>query len=390
MNKSQFSSFLEKLSESLEVPSSRYEEAEEHYKAVGNWLGDAGSELVSYEPEIYPQGSFRLGTAIKPLSEADEYDIDLVCELRLNKKQVSQKQLKHMIGDRLKAHDTYRKMLGKEEGRRCWTLNYADGAQFHMDILPAIPDEEKYKVMLTEHKVPIGLAEHAICITDNTNLNFDTIDDSWPRSNPRGYAEWFKNRMIVRFESRLRVLAAAMEASVEEVPEYRVKTPLQQVVQILKRHRDMVFCDDKDDKPISVIITTLAAHAYNNEEDLLDALTKIVNGMSAHISTHAGASWVPNPVNPMENFADKWQEHPAREVKFRGWLRQVQDDFARALEQGELRAVGGAFETRFGVSAVNEALGMVGALSSPRAMISKTEAPHVEIRNPNKPWGRRD
>jgi hypothetical protein len=36
-----------------------------------------------------------------------------------------------------------------------------------------------------------------------------------------------------------------------------VKTPLQQAVQILKRHRDMMFADDPEHKPISVIITTL-------------------------------------------------------------------------------------------------------------------------------------
>jgi hypothetical protein len=390
VDRSQFSSFLEKLAESLEVQASRYDEAEKHYKAVGNWLGEDGSPLAPYDPEIYPQGSFRLGTAIKPLSEADEYDIDLACELSLSRNEVSQKQLKQLVGDRLKAHETYRRMLGKDEGRRCWTLNYADGAQFHMDILPTIPDEENYKLMLTRYGVPAALAAHAICITDNTYPNFDKIDADWPRSNPKGYAEWFKYRMKVLFEARLRAVAESMKASVEEVPEYRVKTPLQQAVQILKRHRDIMFCEDKDDKPISIIITTLAAHAYSNEEDLLDALTSIVNGMPAHILSQGGASWVPNPVNPLENFADKWQEHPERELKFREWLRQVQGDLNRALEQGELRAAGDVLRPRFGLRAVNEALSVVAPVAAIHLTTPKSDVPHVDIRKPNKPWGRRD
>jgi hypothetical protein len=56
-------------------------------------------------------------------------------------------------------------MLDKE-GRRCWTLNYADGAKFHMDILPAIPDDYSWLIQLG---VPDDFAQHAICITDKNN-----------------------------------------------------------------------------------------------------------------------------------------------------------------------------------------------------------------------------
>ena len=44
--------------------------------------GTRRSLLVAcYNPEIYPQGSFLLGTVTRPLSDAEEYDIDLVSEL---------------------------------------------------------------------------------------------------------------------------------------------------------------------------------------------------------------------------------------------------------------------------------------------------------------------
>jgi hypothetical protein len=37
---------------------------------------------------------------------------------------------------------------------------------------------------------------------------------------------------------------------------------------ILKRHRDYSFTNRKEERPISVIITTLAAHSYNGEETI--------------------------------------------------------------------------------------------------------------------------
>ena len=40
-------------------------------------------------------------------------------------------------------------------------------------------------------------------------------------------------------------------------------------MQILKRHRDGAFADRPDVKPASIILTTLAAHAYNQEETLV-------------------------------------------------------------------------------------------------------------------------
>ena len=86
--------FFEGLAEELEVPESRYEEARRRYKSVGEWLGRPNSTLRPYSPEVYVQGSFRLGTPIRPVNEDDHYDIDLVCELRLGKNRVTQQQLK--------------------------------------------------------------------------------------------------------------------------------------------------------------------------------------------------------------------------------------------------------------------------------------------------------
>lgn len=354
----QLNQFYRALADSLDIPDSYREKAEQRYKSVGEWLGRDESSVAEYSPSVYAQGSFRLGTVVKPISDKDEYDIDLVCELDRTHAQVTQKQLKAMVGVEIKSYAKGQAMKSKpEEGRRCWTLKYADGAQFHMDSLPCIPDTDGFKTRLIIKGVPPNWACTAISITDNKETTYSVHTTDWPRSNPKGYAEWFASRMeVILLEKKRELVALQKYAEVEEVPDHAVKTPLQRVVQILKRHRDIMFEHDQDDKPISIIITTLAAHAYGGEADLLDALHNVVGGMHEHIETQEGRSWVPNPVNPLENFADKWQEHPQRERKFHRWLERVAEDLDRFEAIADLREGSKGLDEAFGVRAVGEAL----------------------------------
>ena len=61
-------------------------------------------------------------------------------------------------------------------------------------------------------------------------------------------------------------------------------------------------------------------------------------------------------MNPLENFADKWQEHPQREQNFYRWLRQVQQDLDKALELADIPGVAESLEPCLGERVVNEAV----------------------------------
>jgi len=359
--KNQFGRILGYIADSLDISESRFKEAEERYQAVGKWLERDDSIVEEYSPAIYTQGSFRLGTVIKPITDEERYDIDLVCELNLTKKQVSQKLLKDLVGFEIKSYAQANNMKKPaKESRRCWTLNYADGTQFHMDILPCIPDSETFKLILKSRGIPGSISDHAIAITDNTLPNYDYLDEDWLRSNPKGYAEWFKERMKIQFEVRRMILAESISAKAEDVPDYKVKTTLQRAAQILKRHRDIMFEHNPDDKPISMIITTLAAHAYNNEADLYDAMDSIIKGMPNYILTQNGFPWIPNPVNPDENFADKWKEDPKKELNFRKWLVQVEEDLVSAFNKIGINKVADRLKPAFGERVVNDAMKRMG------------------------------
>ena len=375
------------LAESLDIPESAFELAEKRYQSIANWLEREESRVKAFNPEIYPQGSFRLGTVTQPISEA--YDVDLVCELSLDKGQVSQERLKELVGYEIKAYARAKNIKSPvEEKKRCWSLNYADETSFHMDILPAIPDGKSFKEFL-ELKGYRGLnandlAGLAIAITDKTLTNYKNYDTDWPRSNPKGFAEWFRAQMETRFKEARMQFAESIQARVEDIPDYKVKTPLQRAIQILKRHRDIMFVDDPDDKPISIIITTLAAHAYNNEGDVLEALVNIVNNMPRYIETVDGVvKWVKNPVNPDENFADKWREHPQRERKFRGWLKKVQTDLDHVLKTEEIRTFSESLRSPFADSVIKatpkrKPETTEGLVKKSSGTISRFDVPHRE------------
>jgi len=332
-----FSQILQGVAEALDVPDAMYQKAEDKYNEVGRWLAQPYSALVLYDPDIYAQGSFALGTAIRPVTEMDEYDIDAVCQLDLSKEDVSQQELKAMVGDRLKENGVYARII--KEKRRCWTLEYSNSTRFHMDILPAIPNSNG--------------SPGSIFITDKELFH-------WQHSNPRGYAEWFKVQMREHAQVQLERLAESLRMDVSKIPYWRVKTPLQRIVQLLKRHRDFHFLNDKDDKPISIIITTLAAEAYRGEADILDAVLNVLLRMPEYIRERDGISWVPNPVNPQENFADKWKGHPQRERKFRQWLNKVRSDLSGAMDKRGLDEVAKSLAPYFGTRPVNEAMVSLG------------------------------
>ncbi len=301
-------SILQVSADTLDIPEHVYEDATIKYADIGEHLAADDSDLRSYNPQIYVQGSFRLGTVIHPYSRGDEYDIDLVCQLDIKKESISQKELKEKVGMRLQTRPDLAKILASS--RRCWLLDYPSEPgmpAFHMDVLPSIPNAERG---------PTGI------------LLTDTDLAHWQKSNPIAYAEWFKKRMEVVFRVKKAALAESMFASIEEVPDWRVKTPLQRCVQILKRHRDIHFDGHPEVKPASIILTTLAAHAYQNEEDIFDALTGIAKRMPNFIENLNGRWWVHNPVDDGENFADKWNEYPVRRTAFLAWLEKVSVDFA--------------------------------------------------------------
>lgn len=382
---------LEKLTSVLELPDSAYERAKERYDDLGEWLGREDSECERYDTHIYPQGSFRLGTAIRPLVEGEAYDLDLGCKLRagITKASHTQESLKAIVGREL---ELYRKARGitapLEAKHRCWRLEYQDHLNFHMDIVPCIPADETRRGIILESLrkswqddvLAESVAHLTVSITDDRHPSYRIICEDWNISNPEGYAKWFESRMNESLHWLLE------KAQVDQIPLYKRKTPLQRCVQLLKRHRDLMFKDSPDAKPISIIITTLAARAYNGETDLYSALSGILLRMGEHVAETKPR--VPNPVNPAEDFADRWSRPECRylrlEENFWAWLQQVRSDFGNLTKADDatfiVEQARQKFATRIDPDDLKKSLGF-----SQTATIITPKSHSIEVAPP-RPW----
>lgn len=370
-HKFQFNEILETLVKNLSISKSQHEAAIQSYKAVGKFLSNDNSSLSVYQPYIKPQGSFIIGTTIQPIDPNDDIDLDVVYEFKRKPENWAQYHLKNAVGNRLKESDRYREMLD-EEGRRCWTLNYRENAEsanqrYHMDILPALISSG-YAIILEKAMSADSYEDFdqlRLSITDKEESGYDTEvrSEFWKQSNPYGYAIWFMN--IAKTIKGVKKRTFSLNEAVKPVPEYQeARLPLQKVVQLLKRHRDIYFTYEQDEdvkkqKPISCIITTLAARAYREEEELIDALWGIINRMEDEIefvfdpSLNKEIEWISNPTNSAENFADRWNdEGSVRRENFYRWLEQVRADLRDAQSKTGLQNMSESLKNSFGKDTV--------------------------------------
>lgn len=354
---------LKNIGLALDITETQYQTVIDRYTTVGSHLCKDDSPLKPYSPEIKPQGSFLLGTMIRPIIEDDELDVDLVCRLKRKRIDWTQWNVKNAVGDQLKENDDYKRMLD-DEGDRCWTLVYHEASKFHMDILPAVI--EANQLILLEKSIRNmsqgEIEQLAINITDKrrTDYKSETVSNKWLKSNPWGYAAWFKDRASIN-----QYKSFSIKEAVEPLKEYqKEKEPLLRTIQILKRHRDIMFGGDEF-KPISIIITTLASKAYNKEADLFLALKNVLANMENFIvqkfSPEHGRNikWISNPVNDCENFADKWPLESKKEERFYDWLEKAKSDFAY-LQTCDITQAYRFLKELLGTRSVNEAIKEIG------------------------------
>lgn len=337
---------LNSFARSLDISPTDFVRARDRYTAVKSWLLE-GNYSSGTSPRVYLQGSFRLGTVVRPFHgdrDAD-FDIDQVCEITRPNVTILPSNLKNDVGDRLKANRNYSRMLD-EEGRRCWTVIYAsedDRPGFHIDVLPSVTS------------TPGTGTQIRITDKDKHRRTYD-----WSASNPNGYYLWFKSKNEFTDELVRRQREQIFEANPgifdrsDDVPKRLIRSSLQRAIQLMKRHRDVYF-SNKEYRPISIILTTIAAHLYSGkgasetikefveyatrrQEELLRNGSLAVDG----ILDYFDGEWrIFNPVHQgrefrdRENFADKWNEDRSYPAAFFRWVRTLKRTLNR-FEQSQL------------------------------------------------------
>ena len=324
---------LRKIASEIEISHTEYERAVKSYNAIGNFLDN---NIPQYVIKVIPQGSFRLGTVIKPISDKDEYDIDLV--VIIDNKFSNAQELKMMVGNALKSSDRYSKKI--EEGKRCWTIEYAESSNYHMDILPAM----KSDAYITTKELTM------------THKEDEKSKYEFKQTNPEAYYDWFVKRMEEEKKTLTEEYAIRNKVEIIDVPEYEIKTTLQVAIEILKRYRDIKFQENPNIKPISIILTTIMARIYTGKENVYELIEKFSREYAMYLEKDENDDiLIANPVDTNENFADKWKKYPERKEAFFKFMADLNDDIVtnKILMEGNIRAQSICYKKLFGENVVN-------------------------------------
>lgn len=326
---------LQIICQNLQIAQPQYTLAKEKYEEIQRKLQRVGSPFSTYNLEIFPQGSFAIQTTVKPLSR-EEYDVDLVCLLKdgatasINPMNLLT-ELKSFL---VKLYGTSNVELKK----RCVCVNFS--RQFHLDILPAIPDP--------------------LCAGDNLLIP-DREIKAWTSSNPRGYRKWFLK------QCERRVLTSSKNESLPRRPSVYTQSPLQNTVQLFKRWRDIAFKGMNENwQPRSIVLTTLLANAYQGENTILTTFSSALNDIKQKIDSHTSPLAVLNPLDSNECFSEKWYEDQEGYFHFRSQLAALVQDFTSLQNATSLTDKKEILSRLFGESIVNKALTTVAkGIASP-------------------------
>lgn len=288
------------ICDNLQLQPSLYELAEKRYKTIAEIL-QKDDAFENIDLKIYPQGSFRLKTTVKPLS-SNEYDLDFVVEIP-NTMQMTPEVLYNHIYRILSNDGIHNDKVEKKS--RCIRIAYAN--DFHMDIMPGQSVGHGTEIIVPDHDLKKGWGHH---------------------SNPIAYANWFEAQAktaIIEYMSRIRKYAASTEPVTDQEVTERLE-PLRRAVQLIKRYRD-IYCDGNNKEPVrSIVICTLMGYissSYSNTLDIISDFCSYVNAKIGNDDTHPFE--VKNPVVD-EVLTEKWTEDTQNYKDFVAMMKSLTAD----------------------------------------------------------------
>ena len=306
------------MREHVNLNPSRYERLKRSDKAVSEHLSQ---NLVGFR-RTERQGSYALGTTIRPVKDTDEYDVDRLVYVEYD----SSKGPKDYIDDVywcLKANGNYADKV--QRNTRCVTVNYA--GEFKIDVVPCITYKDN----------------HFIC---NRKTNGYEVTDG------TGFRDWFndKNRIT--------------------------NGNLKLVTRLLKYLRD----HKKTFTAPSVLLTTLIGNTVHDWEGdaefktIPDALLTVISRIDEFLQSRPTMPEIRNPALPSETFTRHWDQ--AKYSHFRdmvaSYARRIEEAYSDDDEESSVRKWRDLFGDGFGSLSA-----MAGAAATVAA---------ARVVKPSKPW----
>ena len=241
------------LRDEVNLNQSRLDRLETSVGAINDYLM---GNLTGFQ-KMERQGSYALGTLIKPVKGKEEYDADIQVVMNPNYNW-EPKDYVDAIGRTLADNKTYADKFKVKT--RCVTVDYA--GDFHLDVIPRVAIDGK----------------HYVC---NRRANkFEETDGN-------GYREWFKEKNRITGGN------------------------LKRVVRLLKYLRD----HKNSFTAKSILLTTLAGNTIKSSDEgtaavntVADTFETILSRMNDYLQQHPNMPVIGNPVLPSEDFNRHWDQ----------------------------------------------------------------------------------
>ena len=300
--------FADFLGEEVNLNKSRLDRLNDHTNAVTGYLSD---ELEGFE-RTERQGSHGLRTIIKPVSDSDEYDADMLLFMTIDDDQ-SPADYINAVYDCLRASAIYKEKVRRRT--RCVTLDYA--GDFHLDIVPCVEGSD---------------GNHNIC--NRKTDEFEVTDGT-------GYRDWFNDRSGL------------------------TNGHLKRVTRLLKYLRD----HKRTFSVKSILLTTLVGRTVEDGGDgtgfgsIPEALKTVANRINDFLQSNPTLPAIENPVLSGEDFTRHWDQAKYSNFRdrFDSYTKKINDAYECNDHDGSVDKWRDIFGDKFGKKRSN---GSKTALSS--------------------------
>ena len=285
--------FAEFLRDEVNLNQSRLDRLETSVGAVNDYLKD---NLPGYQT-MDKQGSYALGTLIKPVDDNDEYDADIQIVMNPNPKWEA-KDYVHAINRTLAGNKNYLDKLRLKT--RCVTVDYA--GDFHLDTVPRVTSGGK----------------HYVC---------NRVDNKFEETDGNGYRDWFNEKNRITGGN------------------------LKRVVRLLKHLRD----HKNSFTAKSILLTTLAGYMIRESDKgtaavstVADTLETVLSRMDSYLQQHPNTPEIKNPALPTENFNRHWDQR--KYANFRNRIQSYAGTAKRAKAEPSAEKATKIWQELFGDS----------------------------------------
>jgi hypothetical protein len=297
---------LAEVAVNIQLPPGLHAKAVDRYEAVRRYIERPGSPLEGRVACFYSQGSMAIDATISTRGTDDEYDLDIVAEID------GPDEGPEALLDALEAALAGYPVSRIVRQTRCITLYYADG--MHLDVTPSRRRAPKEK----QGEIP-----HA-----KSGAGSDL--PRYVPMNSYAFTQWYsfrapvEERFALALNRRLYEEAgiAFAAADVEEVPPQTpliIKSVTTVALQLVKRHRNIVYATEAGRIPPSVMLSCHAGHAARLGLGLAEMVIRQARWTARAIDDAAKQGRLLSVVNPefaAERFTDRWPETQVQQMSY--------------------------------------------------------------------------